>query len=281
MVPASKKQVARYIVYLVDKLSPSSILQYINVIRILHLEKGYDNPLQSYYVTSLLQGIKREHAAPPAQKLPITPKILLAMYHVLDLSIPACITFWAAALIAFYSFFRKSTLLPKLGAFSPESDLCIGDLQKSPKGYLLTVKHTKTIQFRQKLLQIPLPLIPGSPLCPSRALTALLRQLAPFPPKTPLFSYPVRDTYRSLHHQSFSIALKSALNKAGYQASKYSGHSFRRGGASFAFSCGIPADLIKIQGDWSSDAYLRYLSSPVSQRQKLLDSVSSHIIKIK
>ena len=148
------------------------------------------------------------------------------------------------SLVAFYSFLRKSSLLPKLGSFSTEVDLCISDLTRSSTGYLLSVKHTKTIQFHQKLLYIPLPTIPGSPLCPTRALLALSRQLASAPQNTPLFSYPSRGNLISLNHQSFSNLLKSVLTAAGIQASKYSGHSFWRGGASFAFSCGIPVDLI-------------------------------------
>ena len=39
----------------------------------------------------------------------------------------------------------------------------------------------------------------------------------------------------------------------------FSGHSLRRGDATFAFQCGIPAELIKLQGDWQSDAYMLYL----------------------
>ena len=53
-----------------------------------------------------------------------------------------------------------------------------------------------------------------------------------------------------------------------------------RGGAFFAFSLGVPADQIKIQGDWSSDCYLRYLSSPLSHKQKLVSFMASHILKV-
>ena len=42
----------------------------------------------------------------------------------------------------------------------------------------------------------------------------------------------------------------------------------------------IPSDLIKIQGDWSSDAYLRYLTSPLSSRQNLVNSLSQNILKL-
>ena len=48
--------------------------------------------------------------------------------------------------------------------------------------------------------------------------------------------------------------------------SHFSPHSFRRGGATFAFDCHIPSEIIKLQGDWQSDAYLVYLE--LSQQQK-------------
>ena len=40
----------------------------------------------------------------------------------------------------------------------------------------------------------------------------------------------------------------------GYDPAKYAGHSFRRGGVSYAFQVGVPLELIKITGDWKSNA---------------------------
>ena len=34
----------------------------------------------------------------------------------------------------------------------------------------------------------------------------------------------------------------------------FSSRSFRQGGATFAFNCGVPTKFIKAQGDWRSDA---------------------------
>ena len=49
-------------------------------------------------------------------------------------------------------------------------------------------------------------------------------------------------------------------------ASQYAGHSFRRGGASFAHQAGLPVDMIKLLGDWKSDAVLLYLTVPFHMR---------------
>ena len=64
----------------------------------------------------------------------------------------------------------------------------------------------------------------------------------------------------SLTYSSFTKCLKATLQAAGYPPSNYSGHSFRRGGCSFAFKLGIPAALIKLRGDWQSNAYERYIT---------------------
>jgi len=279
--PISQQDLARYIVHLIDTLSASSVPLYLNVVRLLHLENNYPNPIQSFYITTLLQGIRRELSTPPSQSLPITPSILHAMSKVLDFTSPMAISFWAASLVAFFSFFRKSTLLPKSLIHSCKTEICLADLTLSHSGFLLKIKHTKTLQYRQSLLCIPIPLIKGSPLCPTKALKTLLSQLSHCPPSAPLFSYPTpQGSYKFFTHSSFTTYLKKALQMAGYSSSLYSGHSFRRGGASFAFSCGIPSDLIKIQGDWSSDAYLRYLSSPLDHRRKLTQTISHHILHL-
>ena len=45
----------------------------------------------------------------------------------------------------------------------------------------------------------------------------------------------------------------------GVDASLYSGHTFRRGGATYAHRLGVHPMLIKRIGDWKSDAYMLYI----------------------
>ena len=42
-----------------------------------------------------------------------------------------------------------------------------------------------------------------------------------------------------------NLQVKNTLLKAGINADDYSGHSFRRGGATFAMKSGVPFPLIK------------------------------------
>ena len=45
-VPASEKLISLYAVFLARRLKPASVKQYLNIIRILHLECGYVNPIK-------------------------------------------------------------------------------------------------------------------------------------------------------------------------------------------------------------------------------------------
>ena len=51
-----------------------------------------------------------------------------------------------------------------------------------------------------------------------------------------------------------------------YNADLYSGHSFRRGGATFLHSCGGTALVIQSSGDWSSQCFTRYLYLTEAER---------------
>ena len=56
----------------------------------------------------------------------------------------------------------------------------------------------------------------------------------------------------------------------------FSEHSFRRGGATWAFQSGVPGEMIQILGDWASDAYKKVLE--FSMQDKL--SIASCLLEI-
>jgi integrase len=53
--------------------------------------------------------------------------------------------------------------------------------------------------------------------------------------------------------------VRDLLAKAGYDASKFSGHSFRAGGATDLYGGGANPRTIKLAGRWASEAYVLYL----------------------
>ena len=152
-----------------------------------------------------------------------------------------------------------------------------GSITFATSGALLTVTRTKTRQAGDTALVVPVPRIPGSPLCPTAALRLLLDSVSA-PAGFPLFTY----TTASHHHDcitasSLNASIKYLASLVSLNPQDFSGHSLRRGGATFAFQCGIPSELIKVQGDWRSDAYMLYLTLPLADRLVLSHVISQHI----
>ena len=144
---------------------------------------------------------------------------------------------------------------------------------------LLSVKCSKTIQFRELSLYIIVPSIVGSFLCPVLALHKFL-SVANLKGSYPLFSFPVHDSVYVISAVRFTSMIKTLVSILGHDAVSFSLRSFHRGGATFAFSCGVPGETVKLQGDWKSDSYLVCLTpSPVQQMQALAP-VSKHIREV-
>ena len=174
-VPCQATHLLRYIVFLTRTLSTNSILNYLNVVCLLHFQFGYPNPLEEplfkHQKTLLLRGIKRINGASISQKLPITPDVLYKIQAVLNLNSSIDATFWAACSEAFFSFFRKSNLLPtSTAAFDPHRHLHNCDVRLYPWGIILVVRWSKTIGYRNRTLLVPVPRIAHSSLCPSSAV---------------------------------------------------------------------------------------------------------------
>ena len=219
----------------------------------------------------LLKGLGNVKGMSSNRKLPITPNILLSIRHQLNFNEVSDINFWAACLTLFFSFLRKSNVFP-VSRSTPANHriICRGDVrvlqEDSLSGLLLLVRWSKTIQAGQRILSCPLPLLPNHPLCPCAALIRAFL-LTPLPANSFLFH--VRSAAGGLTPMTyvfFITKLRSILDSFGLCPSRYSGHSFRRGGASWALQQGLSVEAIKILGDWHSDAYSAYLSMPLSHR---------------
>ena len=99
-VPVTEREVALYAAYLARRLKPSSVRQYINIVRVMHLESGLPHPFQdSWLVKTTLRGIDRDKGCSVNRKSPITPALLLSLKTQLNLSHPNDVIFWSACLI--------------------------------------------------------------------------------------------------------------------------------------------------------------------------------------
>ena len=140
-------------------------------------------------------------------------------------------------------------------------------------GLLVTFKCTKTIQFGERKLRIPLLPIPASPLCPVSAFRRMVR-LVPASSSSALFLLPGRRRLNILTKSIFISEFRRVLLAAGIaNASSFRGRSFRRGAASWAFNCGVPGELIQLYGDWASDAYKVYLEFSLQSKLTLANQL--------
>ena len=277
-VPLTQINLGRYIAFLSRRLCFSSVRQYLNAVRLMHLNAGHKNPLQdNWYVASILKGVKRVKGDKSIQKLPITLDILSMIACKLDMSSSFDRVFWTTCIVGFYSFFRKSNLLVQnIGSFDPNRHLCASDVEFQSDGAVLTVRWSKVIQFRERTLRIPLPRLKHSLFCPSKALLGLCLSCPTGDSPAPLFRYLDNGLPVVLTQAKFVSKLRQSLSELGFPADRYSGHSFRRGGAQFALQCGLPVELIKLQGDWNSNAYERYLQPSFNLRRKVASTMGSH-----
>ena len=148
------------------------------------------------------------------------------------------------SLVAFFSFLRKSNLVSDSQALSLKL-LRRRDRTFTDHGAMFPVFATKTIQFTQRSLCIALPFVPRSVLCPVAALHCTCT------PGAPLYSVHAlcSASFRALTYPQFATFLARSLQAIGADSTRFSPHSFRRGGVTFTFECGIPAELIERQGD--------------------------------
>ena len=241
----------------------------------MHAEWDLPNPLESnYQLSCVTKGIKRQLGDSVSRKSPITPEILLSLLRHLDLHNEFDCNFWAICLCAFFCMLRRSNLMPpSKGKFDPVRHLRRCDILFRKDGVFLHVRWTKTIQFRDRTLTLPLPRIPNSPLCPSQAIYMALSK-ANSDPRGPAF---VLSDSSVITVTQFIHKLKHLLERLGLDASAYAGHSFRRGGASWAFQKGVSVETIRQIGDWRSQSYQKYLFDSKDTLKQAMLQMSSQM----
>ena len=257
-VPASTETLCRYAALLARSLKYTSIRQYLNVVKHLHNDWGLPNPLDNnYHLSGVLQGIKRSLGTAVSRKIPITPDHLYIILKFMDLSNPVHCNVWAASLTMFFSMLRRSNImLPSRNAFDSSRHLRRRDLLFYSWGIKINVRWSKTIQFKDRVLQLQLPRMPNHPLCPVQAIIQAFLCSKSASTDGPAFMI---TPSVPLTFQTFITVIRQALQASGIETTTIAAHSFRRGGASWAYQSGVSIDSIRHIGDWKSNAYTNYI----------------------
>ena len=237
--------------------SKASIGNYMAAVRILHIVHGLPTqPFRDERIPLYLKALKITAPFAPASCPTLDISTLQALILHCD-QLPHPIIFKALYLTCFFSFLRISNLLPhSIATCDCTRQLARGDFIATEAGAVLLLKWSKTIQDRKSTVTIPLPDLGQSPLCPIGALIHTYPAMQNDPlfilPRTPHY-IPLTDSAACKHFKRASTALKISPS--------LTFHAFRRAGASWAFSHGVPLEHIMRHGTWRSDAIWSYLSA--------------------
>ena len=261
--PASAAVLAWYAQYLSYSFKAhESIVNYLSGAKTLHNLLDVDTSGFSGFILKMtLRGLRRTNQYVTKQALAITPEILHQLYYTLDHNNGDDATFWAACLLMFFLLLRKSNAVADtLKSADSAKLLCRQDIEWNSESVFVTLRWSKTNQFGEHLT-FSLPKIPGSILCPVRAL----RRMWGLRPSEVGWCFQ-REDGRPFTYYQFHNKLRQGLTKVGLDATLYSSHSMRRGGTTHCFLSGVPSELIRLLGSWSTDCYFRYLEFPLEAR---------------
>ena len=138
---------------------------------------------------------------------------------------------------------------------------------------LVYVTSSKTNQFMRRSHVIPFSKNSDPALDLYSHLRALFSRVKSSP-ESPVLSF---SKTQYINHRTFTEKLKILIKKAGLDPALYSGHSFRRGGASYLYSIGGTTLMVQVLGDWSSQIFTRYLSLSLDDRFEAQELIANNI----
>ena len=250
----------RFLVHLSTDLQYSTINNYLSGLILLH--KVYGLPCEfrcDIRVQFTLRGIRRELGDQTKRKDPLLPPDLKKIQECVDFGNQTDFAVWACIVLGFRTLLRKSNLLP-----GEHSIHCVkrGDVKFYKWGMTLLIRSSKTIQHKERALEIPVVRTPKSILC---AVSLLEHHFmtAPGTSSDYLFLVPTRKGYQPLNYSTALGRLKKWSHIA-CPDKDIAFHSLRRGSATYMSSIGISLENIKSAGDWASLAVLVYLAAPLT-----------------
>jgi integrase len=250
ILPAAPETVALYITELARDHKVSTITRHLASIAQAHKEQQYESPTRAAVVQNVLKGIRRAKGTAPTQKAAAEIAVIRAMVAALSPTLQG-IRDRAILLVGFAGAFRRSEL----------ASLRLDDIQFTNDGVVVTLRHSKTDQEGEGYVKgIPYGSTPST--CPVRALRAWLdasgisagplfrsvwkggRQLRPTP----------------LGDRAIAEVVKRAAQAAGYDPSRFGGHSLRAGLVTTAAAAGVDERTIMEQtGHKTTTMVRRYM----------------------
>ena len=150
--------------------SSEAVGNYQSGIRTCHTLLGFEVPNpQEKQMQLFTQGLKRIMLHEIKQAEPITPQLLIKLSAVVDYTDHIEMVAWVATLLGFTMFLRRSNLVPEaMDKFILEHQFGRSDIHLTGplQPVMMDLRWTKTIQFKQKILWLPVLPAANKKICP-------------------------------------------------------------------------------------------------------------------
>lgn len=273
-LPAELSTILRFVADLSMSCKFTTINNYISALNMLHKFYGYDIDFRGYFAMQLcISGLKRKLGTSVLQKIPLSVAQLTQIHSQLDFSRIENRVMWCAVIFSFRTLLRKSNFLP-----DPENQsvriVHRGDIKFTSYGCMVLVKSTKTLRFKERVLEIPLYFV-SNPVFDVVTQLKVLFRLIPAEPSHPIFLIPAKAGPKYLTYSMLLSFLKRCVSLINLSPEDVGLHSLRRSGVTYMYSLGIPIEDIRKMGDWRSLAVLLYIASPLERKLAVEQVVSS------
>ena len=268
--PVSPETLVRYAVYLIvlKRCTIPTVRNYLSTVRRTHqLFYGVDVPTPTQYLPlhATLKGGAKFLGRNVRQKFPVTPQI----QTVLTLTLPLESPYKSLYNLLFFGLPRLGNIVPDAAfKFSSIKHLTWRKVEFSENGVIIELWVTKTIQNFERYLRIPIAAAPDKPhLCLKSGLL-LLRNLPQYPiePDDPVFNVCRKGIWSPLARPNMVKFLKNHLAYLSLDNFNITPSGFRKGGLSHGLLTVNNLELLRLQGDWLSEAYKRYIVIPAEMR---------------
>ena len=275
ILPASPENLCLFMELMSNTSTYGHCKNVLSSVKYIHTATGRDFPSNNFGLEATLQGINRRLKGTPQFVLPIDPTILRSMYRSINTNKPQDLSLWCSFLVAFFCLFRKANVVPKDKNFDPECVLTRSDIAIDEEGrnVLIYVNFSKVNQYQKSFQVIPIPANDDPALDLFRHIKLLFSTIMA-PATAPAFTYSKKSF---INYRSFTARLKELLAKSGLDPALYSGHSFRRGGASYLYGIGGTTLMVQVLGDWASQIFTRYLYLSLEDRRAAQDLIRANI----
>lgn len=258
--PCPPETVALYATYLARTLTYRSVLNYLSALSFFLKQNSQPSiKYDEYVIAATLKGIRREKGDEPRRAAPLLPSMLIKIFAGLTHN-TGHVSWRAAVLCSFRALLRKAQVTES------DSTLQRKHFKFFTWGMIITVRKSKTIQYRERVLEIPVARSPRKSLCAVHWTELHFSQI-PAMPSDFAFRLPApggRST--PLTYKIYQETLKLFVDRAGLGDQDFSSHSLRRGGCTYLAMCGASIEELRARGDWASETIFDYLKTPLQVR---------------